>query len=489
MIHRESSQDKEILALIERFEEVKGAGKTPYFDAEEYEDIVEFYMYNMKLDKAMEATEMGLRIHPDDTHLTTMQVVVYITKENLEEARRVLTPILNSNDLHIRLTHIQLLAAEGKGEKALEILRELKNEENDDNDCYDIGVTCFDVGFVPESLEWLEKSLSINPNSEYTLQTLCDYYQFAKDYDKTVRLYNKLIDKDPYEPEYWTGLARSYFHMGQYNETIDACDFAIVSNESYGEAYAYKAHAYCQLENFLEAIEYYKKALKLRGLEEDSALTFIAFSYIGLEDWNNAYDYLQKVIPLTEEKSLIMVDLLINSARCAFNLGKREEAHKTLEHVQELRPDNANAYIYSGAYYLKENKRDKAIEYFSRATTVADTADTWYQIAIWAASCEDFRLAIVAFDQVKRIEPNYDDLNLNISFAGGYRGPNEPFGNIISSKDEDFNLELISEQARLEGKSEKEIEELRSALDYLNNLQNDSQNESQNVDNETEEIE
>ena len=483
-MNQKPSQDKELQAMIKRFEEMKDQGKILYLDAEQYEDIIEYYIFEKDFPKATEIVETALQIHPDNTRLVATRVALYIDEEKIQEARETINPILDDNSFHVRLIHAELLIVEDKEEEAKSILDSFKEDDIDEIDCLDIGILCYDVGFYEKAIHWFKKCLTFNPENEEAIANICGCYQGLGQYQKTISLYNQLIDKDPYSAEYWSGLGKSYFYMNQFDKAIEACDFALVSDEKAGEAYTIKGHAYYQLENYQESVEAYKEAWRLGNLETEFAPMFIAFCYIGMEEWDNAYEYIKKAIARTNEYSPVFPDLLINSARCLFNMNKNEEAHSTLEFAQERFPNNVLACIYNGNYYLKEGNRDKATENFNKAVAISPTADTWNQIAVWAMSCEDYELAKEAFDHVEEIDPEYEDLPNNMAFV-----INKLIGedNLLFNRKmlkarlrglvengmdrpESFDIESFIQQARLEGKSENEISEMITALEQLNDL-------------------
>ncbi|NDV84333.1 lipopolysaccharide assembly protein LapB [Bacteroides sp. 51] len=484
MNQKKPSQDKELLAMIKRFEEMKDEGKILYLDAEQYEDIIEYYIFDKNFPKATEVVETALQIHPDNSGLVATRVALYIDEEKIKEARETINPILNDNSFHVRLIHAELLILEEKEEEAKEILDSFENDNMDEIDCLDIGILCYDVGFYEKAIHWFKKCLDLNSENEEAIANICGCYQGLGQYHKTIALYNKLIDKDPYSAEYWSGLGKSYFYMNQFDKAIEACDFALVSDEKSGEAYTIKGHSYYQLENYQESIEAYKEAWRLGTLETEFAPMFIAFSYIGMEEWDNAYEYIKKAIARTNEYSPVFPDLLINSSRCLFNMNKNEEAHSTLEFAQERFPDNVLVYIYNGNYYLKEGKRDKAIENFEKAITISSTADTWNQIAVWAMSCGDYELAKDAFDHVEELDPEYEDLPNNMAFVINKliddkeltlnsKMLKERLRGLVESgmeRPESFDIEGFIQQARLEGRSESEISEMVAALEQLNDL-------------------
>ena len=250
----------ELRATVKRFREMKEEGKIPYLDAEEYEDIVEFYINSKDYKNAIEAIEMAMQIHPDNTILTVTRIALYIDEGKPEEARKLINKVLDDNSLHVRLIHAELLVVEGKEKEAGMIIDSFDEEDMDEIDCLDIGFLCSDIGFNEKALYWLNKCLEFNPENEDALLAVCESYQSMGQYEATIPLYNRLIDKDPYSADYWAGLGESHFYMGQFDKAIEACDFALVIDNNTGEAYTFKGHAYYQLENYQKSVEAYKEA-------------------------------------------------------------------------------------------------------------------------------------------------------------------------------------------------------------------------------------
>lgn len=92
--------------------------------------------------------------------------------------------------------------------------------------------------------------------------------------------YNKLIDKNPYSAPYWFGLARCYFEQQLFDKAIEACDYAIVSDEEFADAYMMKGHAFYQLGNEESALENYTLAEKYKAVSPNFLHMFIGFNEI-----------------------------------------------------------------------------------------------------------------------------------------------------------------------------------------------------------------
>lgn len=71
-----------------------------------------------------------------------------------------------------------------------------------------------------------------------------DYALATQQLDSAIKIYNQLLDMEPYNTSYWTGLAKCYFFQSKWSKAIEACDFALAADESDGEAYTTKAHSF-----------------------------------------------------------------------------------------------------------------------------------------------------------------------------------------------------------------------------------------------------
>ena len=56
--------DDDRFTTVKRFEDMLGSNKPLYFDVEEFEDIIEFYIDNNNLNHANKAIEIALEQHP-----------------------------------------------------------------------------------------------------------------------------------------------------------------------------------------------------------------------------------------------------------------------------------------------------------------------------------------------------------------------------------------------------------------------------------------
>lgn len=103
---------------------------------------------------------------------------------------------------------------------------------------------------------------------------MADYLAGTNELEAASTYYNQLIDMDPYNASYWVGLAKCRFAAEDSEKAIEACDFALAADETFGEAYAYRGHCYFYLNNSDAAIENYTKAIEYKAFPPEMGYMF-----------------------------------------------------------------------------------------------------------------------------------------------------------------------------------------------------------------------
>lgn len=411
MSNRDDKIDNELREVIVKFETALKENRTLYLDSEQYEELTEFYAIQGNINRACEAIEMGIRIHPDNVKLIAMQIALHIDCGNHDEAKRLMETVKHSPSLPIQLVYCEMLSAEGRNEEAQEILSALQKEDINESECIDIAYSCLDTGRGETAVYWFERSLSMDPENVDAFMGLCEAYQILGKYEKTIDIYNKLLDKEPYNADYWLQLGRSYFQLERYDKAIDASEFAIVSEERCGAAFALKAYAFLQLKNYEASNEAYLMAWRYGALDTHLAFMLVGFNYMDMKDWEQASKYLNKAIEKAESDSFVLPEIYTNLATCFFKMKKYDDAHDVLNSMQLTLPSNITSYLYNGKYYLKEGDRIKAFECFDRAFAINSSDSIWFIVGIMALNSNFYQLALSIFEKIESNNTEINDLS------------------------------------------------------------------------------
>ena len=105
---RDYFQSKEFRNILTAYEQRKDKEKSVYLDADDFADIADYYLTVDKFDKAIEALDMGLSIHPNDDSILVVQSAAYILQRMYKEAEEVLSLLDPENsDVKYQIAQIQ----------------------------------------------------------------------------------------------------------------------------------------------------------------------------------------------------------------------------------------------------------------------------------------------------------------------------------------------------------------------------------------------
>lgn len=189
---------------------------------------------------------------------------------------------------------------------------------------------------------------------------MADCYRSGDHDEQAIYIYNKLIDKNPYDPSYWTGLAKSHFNRQEFEKTIEACDFALAADENFGEAHLMKAHSFFHLENESKAIQEYQLALKGQSIPPEFAHMFIGLAYTHLENWELGYQNYERALKfIGDEESPILTDIYSNEAYCLSKWVDMKRLIKSAKEQRKRRPKAQNSIYRKDIFIWKKKKSIK----------------------------------------------------------------------------------------------------------------------------------
>ncbi|KAA6346967.1 Lipopolysaccharide assembly protein B [termite gut metagenome] len=353
-------EDKELVWLIARYESQKSDKQNFYLDAEQILEIAEWYELHDKPAEAYEALVCGLNRFPDHAGILTSLAYSYIDKGQLKEAKRIAEFIDDELSIETNMLRVEILLLENKLLEA-EILLDTLSDEEDGNLCVAIAELFIRTNHFSQGLLWLQNATMLAPNDENLIETVAEYCHNIGKNEDAIYYFNMLIDKQPYSADYWVGLAKIYFSQEQYDKTIEACDFALISNVHSGDAHLFKAHSLYQLENYEESVKEYKEVLLLGNFLAEYVYSYIGGCYSEMQEWKQACVYYKKALQGTNElDDPKKMDIYANLATCFYKMGHYDEAHDLCRTMKALFPNYLDAYLLDGRMYNEEGEEEKA---------------------------------------------------------------------------------------------------------------------------------
>ena len=273
-----SGREKELQDMAEQYEQAQAEQRSIYLDAEDLADLADWYGIRQKQDMALEVVDYGLRLHPDNTSLLIEKAYLYLDEYDTETAREIAGK-LDGNQWEVKVLQAQICIMNNEEAQANRLLADIEDPQDIDV-MINVGYMYINVNHPDKALEWLTPGIGKYEDDEPFLSVLGDAYYGLGRLDEAAEIYNKLIDKNPYSATYWFVLARCYFDQQMYDKAIEACDYAIISDDEFAEAYQMRGNAYIFLQNEERALEDFREAARLGVLSQCFIDTYMGLTLI-----------------------------------------------------------------------------------------------------------------------------------------------------------------------------------------------------------------
>ncbi len=437
-----SGRDKELQQLAEQYEAAREAKKPLYLDADDLADLADWYSVKRKYNKAIEVADYGLELHPNNTPLLIEKAYIYIDCDQSDKARTIVENLDDIYSSESKIIRAHFMLEDGEIGEAEDLLESIEDKE-ELSSLIDVAYMYLEVGFPDKAIEWLNTGSEKHGDSEAYLAVMADSKFAENSFTEAEKLYNRLIDINPYSAPYWVGLAKCYYELKKTDKAIEACDYALISDDEFTDAYILKGHCFQQLGNDEKALENYEKAKELHGVSPDFTYTFRAYSKLGHGEWQEALDNFEKAIEYNEEIEdyVILPELYINAALCLAKLKKKRKSHQYCKKAMDLDPDMAELYVIEGRIYFEEDNSKKAFESWNKALKISQHADTWHEIGLHSFEMGAWEYARYALEKVSEMEPNYEGVNERLALLFMILRDKENFVKYNSRSQNPFEME------------------------------------------------
>ena len=360
--------------LLESYETALQAGEQPFMDADDLVDLADYYNYNGEGDKAAEAIERALDLYPDATLPNVFKAREALMIGDNELAHHYAEAIGDHDDPDYHYLTAEILIAEGHIEQADLYLRRYAKSVNEDEwedfikDCANLYV---DYGVNDKAYQWMMRSKGDDSNDfkELMARTLMGLGKY-KDSEK---LFNELIDRDPYSSHYWNALATAQYMDEDYSNAITSSEFAIAINPNDPDGLASKANGLFRLGNYEESLEYFRRLENLMP-DDDVILLDEGVCLVNLGRHEEAVSYLEHALSVADDESEVLPQIYLELAFCYSNMKQASKALEMIDAAMELPGDTTDLMVIRGHILLENGMLEEAEETFKDAIRQSDNS-------------------------------------------------------------------------------------------------------------------
>lgn len=362
---------KDFMDILSSYENSIRTGHPIYMDANDLTDIADYYNLTGNKKEADRVIDYALQLSPNATLPLVYKAREALANNDHQKARELAERIDDKEDPDYKYLKVELLIARNEIEEAEKLLRvyfkEIDKEEQEDF-ILDVANIYIDYRICDMAFEWMCKCRKKGTEfKELMARILFGLERF----EESAKLFDELIDTDPYSKKYWAALASAQFMSCKFNEAITSCDYAIAIDPDDPECILTKANAQCRLNNHEDALENYKRYCE-KVTDDELGLLNIATCLINLERFSEAITYLERACRIAGPYSEHLIDIYREFAFAYSSIKMADKALECLEKSKEKDADETDFMVLKGHILLENDRPEEAGKVFKKAIRQSD---------------------------------------------------------------------------------------------------------------------
>lgn len=361
-------ESEEFQDNLGRYEEFCQQGTPVYLDSEALTDIAEYYHSQGRSRQALDVVDYALSMFQGATAPLVFKArMALLNGEDAMEAERIADQITDKSDLDYYYIKGEIMVADGRPAAAHHYLEECATSVDDEDYpdyVLDVATIFADYEQMEYAQEWLAKSEEKNlPDYRELLGRI---YLGTGRYEESEKIFNGLIDENPFSPQYWNELASAQFMQNHYNECITSSEYAIAINPRDEDALLNKANGLLNLENYEDAWHYYQLYTQVSA-NKDVGELYQGVSLLNMNRVQEAVIHMKKAENHLTPHSTCAVELYQELAFGLSRLGHTEEALRYVDKTDPLLCDHQEMLVLRGHIVLECHRVEEANHYFLEA--------------------------------------------------------------------------------------------------------------------------
>ena len=357
----------EFQEMLDAYEQTVSAGGTVFLDAEELASIADYYQYTGQRDEAEEAITLAMSLSPGAIAPLTYRIHEALYEGDTERAWQMFDQIIETDAPDYVYDRAEIMLAEGRTEEADEYLREqfktVPPEEYQDY-VMDVAQLFLDYGQYEKAMEWMMRAKQ-EDTPEYKELVARSLFGLGK-YKESERLFNELVDTDPFSKDYWNGLASAQYMGEDFSGAVQSSEYAIAIDPKDPDGLIAKANSLERLDNYEEALKYYERYSE-QVPDDAFGWLYQGVCLINMSRYEQALERLKSGIETTFDDSPLLAELYQEMAFSYNELGRHDEALDCMNRTDTLECDHTQMTVVKGHVLLSGGHIEEAEAHFKKA--------------------------------------------------------------------------------------------------------------------------
>ena len=387
------------------FEKQLASGENFFFDTDELEEIIDFYLDFDEFGKANKAIDYGLSIYPFEIFYQIKKAEVAIARKDIKKAIRILeaAKAIEPNNAEIAKTLGDFYSITMQHKRATDCYLFALNQGLDKEEMYlRLARIHYLINNPKKAMSYINSIPSDYVFDEFALQEFIKlFFDFAQ-YKQAITFLEKVLDEDPYNYSAWYFKGLTYQKIEDYTKAISAFEFCIAIDDTNTMGHLGKGNSLMELKQYELAIDSFK--LSLDNDESDAeVLCNIAECFENLENYSSSKYYYLRAIKTDKYLS----DAFFGLAMIYKKQNKLRDAEKNLQKAIDLDSFESIYHIELAEVYLLIENKDRCFFHYQQAYDI--DPDTTEIVLDYAHAYFDFKETQKAVDLLQEHLENYDD--------------------------------------------------------------------------------
>ena len=367
--------------IIREFRELIHSKRIKFYDVDQFESIVDYFLNNQDYSYAKIAIDMAVDQHPFSVSLLLRKAELLFHYKKLHESLRLLNRLaqIETSNPDILITMGAVYSRMGESKNAIHSLKKaLKLVDNAESDHIweAIGYEYWELDEIENSIQAFQKSLLIQPQNQSLLERVFEIYLSEYSNRLGLAFFMRLADKAPYNEDIWYYIASFQFGEQEFVDAKFSIELSLAVNDSQDHAYELLGNCCFELKEYSEAIDNYKCYLNKTRVSAQ-ILTKIGECYELLGNIKYARFYFEKAIKLNPKypDAYLGIGIVCNLE------GRYEESLKSIRKAIRLNPKHNEYWHFLALCHGKFQEFERAIFSFEKSLELdAKQKITWLDL-------------------------------------------------------------------------------------------------------------
>ena len=356
--------DDEVKQLVLDFERTVMRGEMQFYDIDELEMIIDYYLEVDDKEPLISALHLAERLYPDSIEVKIRRAHWYVLNKENDRALALLQILekQDPSDTDVFYSLGVVYGEMGEHEKAIQYY--LRAAE----DGWQIGRIYANIAeeYVRmqrwhEAIQYYLKAFRTDSYEEYTLYNYLDTCEEAGACDEACEFLELFVGEHPYSKIGWYCFGCALRDMGLAERAVDAFEYALAIDKNYTSAYFELSLAYEQLDQIGEAATALTRALDC-AQERGDVYRSLGQLFMRHENFETALLYLRKAL----DEKLKDADTLADIGLCQLRQGDDVAALASARKALAIDPVAPDALLCTAMVYDSRDNVDAASDFFER---------------------------------------------------------------------------------------------------------------------------